>query len=131
MRYDATGVASTACRAGLSVLQIETRGPVVHLRLNRPAKRNAINDELIAQIHTAFVNLPPEAGVVVVSGEGDHFCAGLDLSELSERSVAEGMLHSRAWHAATDPSALRGTKRHEDRSTGRLPLLRRLRRGPP
>ncbi len=102
MRYDPTGVASTACQAGLSMLQIETRGPVVHLRLNRPAKRNAINDELIAQIHTAFVNLPPEAGVVVVSGEGDHFCAGLDLSDLSERSVAEGMLHSRAWHAAFD-----------------------------
>ena len=36
----------------------------------------------------------------MLSGEGEHFCAGLDLSEISERSVAEGMLHSRSWHAA-------------------------------
>jgi enoyl-CoA hydratase/carnithine racemase len=38
----------------------------------------------------------------VVSGAGEHFSAGLDLSELSERSVAEGIVHSRGWHAAFD-----------------------------
>jgi enoyl-CoA hydratase/carnithine racemase len=38
----------------------------------------------------------------VLSGEGDHFCAGLDLTEVSERNVAEGMQHSRAWHACFD-----------------------------
>jgi enoyl-CoA hydratase/carnithine racemase len=84
------------------MLHIELRGAVAHVRLDRPAKRNAINDELIAQIHTAFVNLPRDARVVVVSGSGEHFCAGLDLGDLSERSVAEGVLHSRAWHAAFD-----------------------------
>ena len=36
----------------------------------------------------------------MLSGEGDHFCAGLDLAEVSERSVAEGIVHSRSWHAA-------------------------------
>ena len=86
----------------LSMLRVETRGAVVHLRLNRPAKRNAVNDELIAQIHTAFINLPPQSRVAVVSGEGEHFCAGLDLSEVSERTVAEGIVHSRLWHAAFD-----------------------------
>jgi enoyl-CoA hydratase/carnithine racemase len=39
---------------------------------------------------------------VVLSGEGEHFSAGLDLSELVERDVAEGVLHSRMWHAAFD-----------------------------
>ena len=39
---------------------------------------------------------------MILTGAGDHFCAGLDLSELSERSVAEGVLHSRSWHAAMD-----------------------------
>jgi enoyl-CoA hydratase/carnithine racemase len=39
---------------------------------------------------------------VVLTGAGDHFCAGLDLAELSERSVAEGVMHSRRWHAAMD-----------------------------
>jgi enoyl-CoA hydratase/carnithine racemase len=86
--------------AQLELLQVQQRGAIVHVRLNRPAKRNAINDALVAQLQTAFVNLPEDARVVVLSGEGDHFCAGLDLSELGERSVAEGILHSRGWHAA-------------------------------
>jgi len=39
---------------------------------------------------------------VVISGEGSHFCAGLDLSELVERDIGGGVLHSRMWHAAFD-----------------------------
>jgi enoyl-CoA hydratase/carnithine racemase len=35
---------------------------------------------------------------VVVHGQGDHFSAGLDLGELTERNVAEGVEHSRMWH---------------------------------
>lgn len=85
--------------AALSLLQFERAGPVLHLRLNRPAKRNAINDELLAQLHTALLHLPADCRALVLSGAGEHFCAGLDLSEVSERSVAEGMAHSRAWHA--------------------------------
>ena len=86
--------------AALDLLHIEAHGAVLHVRLQRPAKRNAINDALVAQLHTAFVNLPEATRAVVLSGAGDHFCAGLDLSELSERSVAEGIAHSRSWHAA-------------------------------
>jgi (methylthio)acryloyl-CoA hydratase len=88
--------------ATLDLLLIEAAGPVAHVRLNRPAKRNAVNDTLVAQLHTFFVNLPQEIRAVVLTGAGEHFCAGLDLSELSERSVAEGVLHSRSWHAAMD-----------------------------
>ena len=84
------------------LLRIEHDGAITHLRLNRPAKRNAISDALIVRLHTAFINLPEATRVVVVSGEGEHFCAGLDLSEVSERSVAEGVVHSRMWHAAFD-----------------------------
>ena len=93
---------ATGLLAGLDLLRIEQRAAVVHLRLMRPAKRNAINDALVAQLHTAFVNLPESARALVLSGEGRQFCAGLDLSELGERSVAEGILHSRTWHAAFD-----------------------------
>ena len=85
-----------------SLLTLDVQGAVAHVRLNRPAKRNAINDALIAQLHSAFINLPAGVGAAVLSGAGQHFCAGLDLSELSERSVAEGVLHSRTWHAAMD-----------------------------
>ena len=86
----------------MSDLQVDHDGAVSHLRINRPAKRNALNDGLVAELHTAFVNLPEATRAVLLSGAGGHFCAGLDLSELAERSVAEGMMHSRMWHAAFD-----------------------------
>jgi (methylthio)acryloyl-CoA hydratase len=88
--------------ANLNLLLAESNGPVVHLRLNRPTKRNAISDDLIQQIHTAFINLPADARAVVVTGEGQHFCAGLDLSELVERDIGSAVLHSRMWHSAFD-----------------------------
>lgn len=92
----------TGLLANLDLLRIEVGDAVAHVRLNRPAKRNAINDTLVAQLQVFFVNIPENVRAVVLTGEGDHFCAGLDLSELSERSVAEGIWHSRAWHAAMD-----------------------------
>lgn len=70
--------------------------------LTRPAKRNALNDGLILAIRDAFQNLPASVKAAVIDGEGEHFCAGLDLSELSERDAAEGVFHSRMWHAALD-----------------------------
>ena len=92
--------AATGLLAQLDLLRIEHSANVTHVRLFRAVKRNALNDALIAQLQTAFVNLPETTRAVVISGEGDHFCAGLDLSELGERTVAEGVLHSRSWHAA-------------------------------
>nr|WP_085318255.1 crotonase/enoyl-CoA hydratase family protein [Derxia lacustris] len=86
----------------LDMLSIDASGPIAQVRLQRPDKRNAISDAFIAQIHTCFLNLPASVRVVVLSGAGKHFCAGLDLSEMGERSVAEGIAHSRAWHAAFD-----------------------------
>lgn len=94
--------AASGLLATLDLLQISQRGKVIHIRLNRPAKRNALSDTLIQQLHTAFVNLPADVAAAVVSGEGDHFCAGLDLSELVATDVAGGVLHSRMWHAAFD-----------------------------
>ncbi len=93
-------IASSAAAESPRLLTLTVEGAIAHVRLNRPAKRNALNDALIAELHTTFVNLPEAARVVVLSGEGEHFSAGLDLSELSERSVAEGIVHSRSWHAA-------------------------------
>ena len=84
------------------MLTLEESGPVLHIRLNRPAKRNSISDELLAQLHTVFIQIPERFRAAVLSGEGEHFCAGLDLSEVSERNVFEGMQHSRSWHACFD-----------------------------
>jgi enoyl-CoA hydratase/carnithine racemase len=86
--------------ADLDLLRIEHAEAITHVRLNRPAKRNALNDPLVGQLQAAFTGLPAETRAVVLSGEGDHFSAGLDLSELTERNVAEAVVHSRSWHAA-------------------------------
>jgi (methylthio)acryloyl-CoA hydratase len=93
---------ATGLLASFDLLAVSHAGALTHLRLNRPAKRNALSDPLIQQLHTAFVNLPESTRAVVLSGEGDHFCAGLDLSELVDRDAAAGVLHSRTWHAAFD-----------------------------
>ena len=72
------------------------------ITLTRPAKRNALNDGLILAIRDAFQSLPPSVRAAVIAGEGDHFCAGLDLSELNERDASDGVFHSRMWHVALD-----------------------------
>jgi enoyl-CoA hydratase/carnithine racemase len=88
--------------ATLDLLKISRAGAVLHLRLNRPAKRNAISDALIQQLHTAVLNLPDDVRALLISGEGEHFCAGLDLSSLVQRDIAGAVHHSRGWHAAFD-----------------------------
>ena len=75
---------------------------VAIIRLTRAAKRNALNDALILSIRNTFENLPTTVRAAVIDGEGDHFCAGLDLSELSERDASQGLYHSRMWHAALE-----------------------------
>ena len=89
-----------------SLLNVSSDGPVTHVRLTRPAKRNALNDALIAELQRVFSGFDASVRAVVLSGEGAHFCAGLDLSELGERSAADGILHSRAWHAADRKSVV-------------------------
>lgn len=87
----------------LKDIHLEVRGRVAILRLERPAKRNALSDELILGVREVFEqHLPDEVGAIVLDGAGEHFCAGLDLSELKERDAGAGMHHSRMWHAALD-----------------------------
>ena len=83
-------------------LHFEMCGAVAVLRLSRPSKRNALSDALISVLRQQLDNLPPSAKAAVIYGQGDHFCAGLDLSELKERDAGQGLMHSRSWHAALD-----------------------------
>jgi (methylthio)acryloyl-CoA hydratase len=83
---------------------LEIKGPVAVIRLNRAAKRNALNDSLILGLRELFEKELPQTGVraAMLDGAGDHFCAGLDLSELTERDAGQGLHHSRMWHAALE-----------------------------
>ena len=71
---------------------------IAHLRLNRPAKRNAVNNGLLKDIEAGLDGLGADATVVVISGEGAHFSAGLDLSEHQVRTPFEVLQHSQWWH---------------------------------
>jgi enoyl-CoA hydratase/carnithine racemase len=81
-------------------LQVEWRDDVAILRLARPEKRNALNDPTVQGIGAFFSNLPEHVKVVLLDAIGENFSAGLDLSELSERSTIEGVAHSMMWHRA-------------------------------
>ncbi len=83
-------------------LRLDMNGTVAVITLTRPTKRNALSDGLILALRHVFESLPAEARAAVICGEGDHFCAGLDLSELQERDAGQGVMHSRMWHAALD-----------------------------
>jgi (methylthio)acryloyl-CoA hydratase len=79
-------------------LSVELHGAVALVTLRRPAKRNALNDALVLGLEYAFTHLPAGTRAAVITGDGAHFCAGLDLSELQERGAVEGLHHSRMWH---------------------------------
>jgi enoyl-CoA hydratase/carnithine racemase len=79
-------------------LSIDVDGAVAILTFNRPHKRNAINDELIESLGRFFAAPPPGVRAAVLTGAGDHFCAGLDLSEHKERDAEAVMHHSQMWH---------------------------------
>lgn len=86
-------------------IHFELRGDhqeVAVIRLTRAAKRNALSDSLVLALRGLFETLPGSVRAAVLDGEGPHFCAGLDLAELQERDAAQGLHHSRMWHAALE-----------------------------
>jgi enoyl-CoA hydratase/carnithine racemase len=83
-------------------LRLEIADGIAVLRLTRPHKRNAIDDAMVAGLAACFTGLPAETRAVVIHGEGEHFCAGLDLSAVTGNDATAGVFHSRAWHRAFD-----------------------------
>jgi enoyl-CoA hydratase/carnithine racemase len=75
-------------------------GDVAILELNRAAKRNALDDDTVLGIER-FVGAPPAGtGAIVLCAAGDHFSAGLDLTNVAERDLTASIAHSRLWHRA-------------------------------
>ena len=97
------GNAASAASADRSaLLTLERVGAVLTVGLNRPAKRNALNDGIILAIGDCFSNLSDDIGAVVIHGIGDHFSSGLDLSELTDHDATGGLIHSQMWHRVFD-----------------------------
>jgi enoyl-CoA hydratase/carnithine racemase len=72
----------------MGLVEIEDRGAVRHIVLNRPEKRNAFNDELIKAAGRAFEDAAADDSVrvVVVRGNGPMFSSGMDLGSLKDVS---------------------------------------------
>jgi len=99
---DASGQKTERIAVQNQVTRYEVEGDIATITLDRPQKRNAMNDQLIDELD-AFFSKPPEGVVaVIMTGEGGHFCSGLDLAEHEHREPIEGVFHSRNWHRVSD-----------------------------
>src|SRR5712675_3426302 len=76
-----------------STLILEFSGEIAKITLNRPDKRNAISTQMIAELQTALDTIEKShSRVVIVTGAGKAFCAGMDLDMLAaitQQSPAE------------------------------------------
>lgn len=84
------------------ILKTEIDGEIAKLTMNRPHKRNAMCDELLAAIDGFFSDVPKGVKAIVLTGTAGHYCSGLDLSEHVARDAEGTMRHSRGWHAVMD-----------------------------
>lgn len=84
------------------VVQVSTRGAIRIVTLNRPKKRNALNETLLDGLKSAFQNVGPDIRAIVLRGAGDDFCAGLDLSEHQHREAFESVKFARKGHEIFD-----------------------------
>ena len=64
--------------------KVEIDNHIAHVMFNRPKKANALNKRAWQEMTQIFTSLDqrPEVRVIVLSGEGKHFCSGIDLSLL-------------------------------------------------
>ena len=74
----------------------ETRDGVAHVTMNRPEKRNALNEDVVAGLKAALrrANVDQSIRCIVLRGTGSDFCSGADLAVLqkvAQASVAENL----------------------------------------
>ncbi|MEM7658689.1 MAG: crotonase/enoyl-CoA hydratase family protein [Bacteroidota bacterium] len=72
---------------------VEIADQVAHVRMNRPDKANALNETSWDELKAIFEHLDdnPEVRAIVLSGEGKHFCSGIDLAMLMNLNQFNGI----------------------------------------
>ncbi len=76
----------------MALINAERRDAIEIIRLNRPEKLNALSRDMISALSETFTRLGSDAGlrVVILTGAGDQaFCAGTDISELSDLAKSD------------------------------------------
>ncbi|HEX4832438.1 MAG TPA: enoyl-CoA hydratase/isomerase family protein [Trebonia sp.] len=86
--------------APVLVEQVEDR--IYRITLNRPAKRNALNREARQALLAALDQTRGTASVVIVTGAGGTFCAGMDLNQLSTGDAADEDELNEAWRTVQE-----------------------------
>jgi enoyl-CoA hydratase/carnithine racemase len=73
------------------LVQISRQDRVQRIALNRPEKRNALSAQLCRDLVAAIEDADRDAGVgaILLTGNGKHFCAGMDLSEVNTLNTSE------------------------------------------
>ncbi|MGQ0621099.1 MAG: crotonase/enoyl-CoA hydratase family protein [Panacagrimonas sp.] len=76
---------STSTNDVRNLVLLDRRPPLLVVRINRPEVRNAVNGATASLLANAFraFDTDPELSVAILSGAGDHFCAGADLKAIS------------------------------------------------
>jgi enoyl-CoA hydratase len=72
-------------RHGADAVLVEELDDRVLLRLNRPEVRNAIDQQMVDELHRACSGLEADPKVAIIVGEGGGFAAGADIAQLRER----------------------------------------------
>src|SRR5580658_4716532 len=85
-------------------LKLEKREGVTVVTLNRPEKKNAMSPQLHADMAEVLEQLryDAETKVVVITGAGDSFCAGMDLKEVFHALKNEPAKYDRVIRLATE-----------------------------
>ena len=70
-----------------SLIEDNSRLPVLLLRLNRPTRRNALTNQLVIDLAAAIKSADADADVraIVLTGDEKAFCAGADIHEMNSR----------------------------------------------
>ena len=72
-------------------LQVEVRDKVGLIQIDRPKALNALNREVMEELHKALQSLEsdPQVGAIVICGDERAFAAGADIKEMAEASAVE------------------------------------------
>ncbi|TDP99316.1 MULTISPECIES: enoyl-CoA hydratase/isomerase family protein [Microbacteriaceae] len=74
---------------GYSTLAVEERGDRVVVTLDRPERRNAIDQQMVDELHRVCATLEVQPRILILTGSGGIFASGADIAELRERTAAD------------------------------------------
>ncbi|WP_067673350.1 enoyl-CoA hydratase [Nocardia miyunensis] len=74
------------------MLAVSRDGDVVTIELQRPERRNALNEELVGRLREAVVTAAADARVIVLTGQGTVFSAGADLNGVYSQTFLDALM---------------------------------------